>query len=146
MKVQSLRASSGMSLFTSVYGFNRVALVEEDQLYVSKNLTLHLGKKRRDDPQTNQSYLELVLVFIISAIAKAYPEAIPPKRRERYRRIFTPDVRLPTAPMYPSNLNPLGSSSASPGCETTLPPDFIRRELFLASFSSGISSTRTLVL
>ncbi len=90
-----------MSLFTSLYAFNRVALVDGNQLYVTKNIVSHLDKDRQD-PQANWPYL-LVLVFMTASIARAYPEAIPPKRRARYSRLFTHDVREPSAPSSWSN-------------------------------------------
>ena len=92
MKVQCLRASAGLSLFTALYAFNRVALIDHNQLYVSKNIASHLDREKREDPQASRPYLELVFFFFIAAISRAYPEAIPPKRRQRYSQIFIPDI------------------------------------------------------
>jgi hypothetical protein len=66
-----------------------MALVQEGQLYVTKNLTAHLGKVQQQDLHTNWQYLEVVLIFLTAAIAKAYPEAVPPGRRDRYSQLFT---------------------------------------------------------
>jgi hypothetical protein len=89
MKVQSLRARSGLSLCTALHAFNMVALVQDGQLYVTRNLTPHLGKVQQDF-QTNRKYLEIVLIFLTVAIAKSYPQTVPPGRRDRYSQLFTP--------------------------------------------------------
>lgn len=83
-----------MALFTSVYSFNRVALVEDDQLYVSKNITQGLGKADRKRAETNEPYLSLTFTFLTAAVAKAYPGAVPPEWRNLFSRLFTPDVRF----------------------------------------------------
>jgi hypothetical protein len=93
MKAQSLQASGGLSLFTSLYSFNRVALVDDhNQLFVTKNIAIppHLDKENRGDPQASKHFLNLLFIFLIAAISWAYPEAIPPKRRENYSHIFNP--------------------------------------------------------
>lgn len=93
MRCQCLRASSGLSLFTSLYSFNRVALVDDqNQLFVTKNIAIppHLDKEKRQDPQASKHFLHLLFVFLIAAISRAYPEAIPPKRRDNYLHIFYP--------------------------------------------------------
>jgi hypothetical protein len=106
MKVQSMRASSRLSLFTAHLGFNVVALVQGEQLYATRNLTPHLSKEQQRDPQANRQYLELVLIFLIAAIARAYPEAVPPERRGNYSQLFTPAPSQPNLcpPLFASNV------------------------------------------
>jgi hypothetical protein len=95
MKVQSMRARSRLSLFTALLAFNMVALVQDEQLYATRNLTPHLTNVQQGDPQANRQYLELVLVFLTAAITRAYPEAVPPGRRKHYSQLFTPAASQP---------------------------------------------------
>jgi hypothetical protein len=107
MKVQSMRTRSRLSLFTALLAFNMVTLVEDEQLYVTRNLTPHLTKVQQRDPQANRRYLELVLVFLTAAITRAYPEVVPPGRRKHYSQLFTPAVSQPELrliPLFVSNV------------------------------------------
>ena len=113
MEVQSLRASSGLSLCTALHAFNMVALVQDGQLYVTRNLTPHLGKAEQRDLQTNRQYLEVVLVFVIAAIAKAYPEAVPPGRRHDFSQLFTPTASRPNLSPIPLSVSNAISQSIS---------------------------------
>jgi hypothetical protein len=88
-----MKASSKMAHFTSVYAFNRVALVEDNQLYVTKNLTANLsGQQDRRSMAINRPYLQILLLFLITGISKAYPETIPPEQLKSFQNIFTPEV------------------------------------------------------
>ena len=102
MKLQSLRASSRLSLFTALHAFNMVTLFQDEQLYVTGNLTPHLGKVQQWDLQTNRQFLEVVLIVLTAAIAKTYPKAVPPGRRERYSQLFTPAESEPNSSPIPS--------------------------------------------
>ena len=85
-----------------------VALVQDEQLYVTGNLTPQSGEvQQRRGLHTQMQYLEVVLIFLTVAITKAYPEAVVPGRRMQFFRIFTPDANLhsPPIPLFGSNLS-----------------------------------------
>jgi hypothetical protein len=108
-KSQCLRASSRLSLFTALHAFNVVALVQDEQLYVTGSLTPQSGEvQQRRGFHTQMQYLEVVLIFLTAAIAKAYPEAVVPGRRMQFSRIFIPAANLHSSspiPLFGSNLS-----------------------------------------
>ena len=85
-----------------------VALVQDGQLYVTGNLTPQLGEvQQRRGLHTQIRYLEIVLIFLTAAIAKAYPEAVAPGRRMQFSQIFTPAASPPSpVPLFGSNVTP----------------------------------------
>jgi len=66
--------------------------MEAQCLHASSGLPLCFQYVQQHDLQTNRQYLEVVLVFLIAAIAIAHPEAGPPERRDCYSQLFTPTI------------------------------------------------------
>jgi len=140
MKVQSMRARSRLSLFTALLALNIVALVQDEQLYATRNLTLHLTKVQQDDPQANRQYLELVLVFLTAAITRAYPEAVPPGRRKHYSQHFTPAASRPKLcpiPLFISNVIWQGTRTYCNFAFRLWPKNFLVVNEFSVSFGGG---------
>jgi hypothetical protein len=91
MKTQGQLSASGMSLFTSIYGFNRVTLVEERRVFVADNSPSCIGGIDREKIINCLPFVQRVFFFLLEAVFRAYPEVVPPGEGfEKY--FFIPSV------------------------------------------------------
>ena len=96
MKIQAKGTASGMSLFTSVYAFNRITLVKDDVTFISKNSPSHTGPTGRNEIANTLPFVQNTFFFLLAAVFKAYPETVP--------QGYEPDFFLPTvSKSCPSN-------------------------------------------
>jgi hypothetical protein len=78
-----------MALFTSLFAFNRVAIIEDNQMYLTKNITANLaGNVDRSNPALCKPFLDHLTIFVVASVAKGYPEAIPPSRRHIFCHLY----------------------------------------------------------
>jgi hypothetical protein len=86
MYTQADNTVSKSSLFTSVYGFMRVAVAQPGLLYISENrMSDSQGSDApRRTVETNRMFLDHLFYFIFSAVAESYEGVIPNSYRDRF--------------------------------------------------------------
>lgn len=89
MYIQAEVSASKWTLFTSVYGFMRVAVANSGTLYLSENL---MGDSQGSDAprrtvETNLVFLEHLFYFAFGAVVQSYPDIIPPSTRALYSNV-----------------------------------------------------------
>jgi hypothetical protein len=97
MKTQGKASASGLSLFTSIYAFNRVSLIQGGQMYITENSPSRPNSAPRNKIAHNLPFVENLFFFLVVAVFKAYPEVVPPGKGDCCKLLFvTPSVsRLP---------------------------------------------------
>ena len=84
------------TLFTSVYTFNQVALLENGQLYITKNFTRNLGGDRNKRDREMGKWIYFTFRCFSFSWCPLSLNCIQTQflrlRREKYRDIFTPEV------------------------------------------------------
>lgn len=77
MKTQAEQTASGLTLFTSVYAFNRIALVKNGQFYITPNNPSFRNCKNREEKTVNFTVAEFYFHFLVQAVVRAYPQVVP---------------------------------------------------------------------
>jgi hypothetical protein len=117
MYTQAETTRSKSSLFTSLYGFMRVAIAQPNLLHISPNIMI--GDKddsARRDINVNSNIMKECFLFIFGSVVRSYgPEVIlPPLFRQDYRNpTFTELIPQPSSSSLQRGLTQLSSSVRS---------------------------------
>ena len=114
MHTQAVNSASKSVLFTSLWGFLRVAAADSEHLYLSDNIMVHTGDN--DEPRrsidTNEIIMQELFFFLFAAVVKAYGSEVmlPPDfqnlyQNPSYTEIITPPAQPFSLPRFFTKLS-----------------------------------------
>ncbi|KAG7089513.1 hypothetical protein E1B28_011189 [Marasmius oreades] len=93
----AVNTTTGLSFFTSVFGFTRIGSAKQDAFYLSENLAKYTAdsEELRRSEKTYSPFVHELHRFLLYSLITAKPQVLPPSKREGVVTVSHPNSAPP---------------------------------------------------